>query len=219
MDTSEERRGGRLGPQGVVVVGTICSCGYFGFVFLVTRYTYRVHVLFGLFWSLAFALVGLTAVLVGYFFIRDGLPAPDSRLRRRFIALFLPALEKYLREGAAPDTDKVKEVEYAFFAPVVILFLSSWASLAYGIAKVFPWAYPHPEQLSFWLMFKHYLWQLVDMVPLVDAWKHIHIEDPILEKNLWPGVLVVIFRLIILFVVVAAASKLLGWDKGRKKSE
>jgi hypothetical protein len=219
MAMLEEHEGGRLGPQGVVVIGTICSCGYFGFVFLVTRYTYRVHVFFGLFWSLSFALAGLAAVFVGYQLIRNGLPDPNSRLRRRFIPMFLPVLEKYLRQGIDPESGKVREIEFAFFTPVVILFLSSWASLAYGVAKVFPWAYPHPERMSFWLMFKHYLWQLVDMVPLVDAWKHIHIEDPILETNLWPGVMVLIFRLIILFVVVVAASKLLGLDKGRKKSE
>jgi len=46
------------------------------------------------------------------------------------------------------------------------------------------------------------------MVPLVEAWKHVHIEDPIPENHLWPVILVIIFRLVILYVVLSAAAKL-----------
>jgi hypothetical protein len=99
---------------------------------------------------------------------------------------------------------------------VVALFSASWSSLAYGFARLSPAAYAHPDQITFGLMFKHYLWQLADMVPVIDVWKQVHIDDPIVENHLWPGILVIVFRLIVVFVVLAAAATLFGFGKGNK---
>jgi hypothetical protein len=189
------------------VVGTMGSCAYFGFVFLITKYSYRLNVVFGLCCSLVLTLVGLILVGFGYQFIRES----QNRAGKRVL---IPILEKIVKQPL--NTPETRAFEISFFVPVVTLFLASWTSLAYGIARLNPAAYAHPDRLSFWLMFQHYLWQSVDMVPLIEAWKQVHIEDPIIEKQLWPGILVIIFRSIVLYVVLSAAATLFGFDKRNK---
>jgi len=163
----------------------------------------------GLFCSLALTIVGLIFIVFGKLLIHD----TQSDLGadgRRFLTPFLEKITKY---DFTLNAREVRRFEISAFSPIVTLFLASWASLAYGFARLYPAAYDHPERLTFWLMCKHYLWQLVDMVPLVDAWKNVHVEDPVLEHSLWPGLLVIVFRLIILYVVLSAAARLFGFDK------
>ena len=194
------------------VVSTIGSCTYFASVFVITKYSYRLNGAFGLFCSLVLAFAGLSVIAFGYVFIRESQPV-SNQTDRRFL---IPFLENFTKYSFTQKALEIRKFEISFFIPVVTLFLSSWASLAYGLAKLTPAAYAHPDQSTFWLMFQHYLWQIVDMVPLVEAWKHVHIDDPILENRLWPGILVIAFRLIILYVVLSAGAKLFGFDKRDK---
>ncbi len=211
MATEENAKDIPLGYM-ATSVGTMGSCAYFGFVLVVTKYSYELNTVFGLCCSVVLAACGLIFIGFGYQFIRES--QPDAKQRgKRFL---IPLLEKITKHNFAANAEETRKFEVSAFIPVVTLFLSSWASLAYGIARIGPSAYEHPERLSFWLMFRHYLWQLVDMVPLVDVWKNIHIEDPVIEHNLWPGILVVLFRLIILYIVLAAAAKLFGFEKKKE---
>jgi hypothetical protein len=214
-ESFSEPRNEKTVPLGFLAatVWTFGSAIYFGMVYVVTTYSYRWNVIFGLFCSLTLMMAGLTFVGFGYQFIRES--QADGKQKR----VLIPLIERFAQRGIELNPVETKKFEISYFVPIVVLFLTSWASMAYGFAKLNPGAYAHPERLSFWLMFKHYLWQVVDMIPLVEAWKHIHIEDPILENSLWPGVLVILFRLVILLVVLSAAAKLFGFEKRKKSQE
>ncbi|HEY1767014.1 MAG TPA: hypothetical protein VGG26_05140 [Terracidiphilus sp.] len=198
-----------------VTVSMLGSALYFGLVYVVTRYSYRVNVGFGLACSLLLALCGLIFVGFGYQFIRETQAGPDDTTK----PFLIPIFEKFSGKKLVFDLEAVRRFEISVFIPVFTLFVASWTSLAYGFARLSPGAYAHPERLSFGLMLRHYLWQVVDMVPLIDAWKSVHIDDPLLETRLWPGILVVLFRLIVLYIVLSAAAKLLGLDRRKKSHE
>jgi hypothetical protein len=199
----------------VLVVGSIASVGYYGFVYLITLYAYRVNVWFGLFWSLALALVGLAFVAFGYQLIRESQSAVQDRPK----PFLIPLLNRFREDKISADGGELRRAEITFFVPIATLFISSWASLAYGFAMIKPEAYVESQPLTFWRMCWHYVWQLIDMIPLIDAWKIIHVDDPILEVHIWPGMLVIAFRLIILLVIIDAASRLFGFSKKNQKSE
>jgi hypothetical protein len=198
-----------------VISGGLGAAFYFGLVYVVTRYSYRANVGFGLACSLVLAQVGLIFVGFGYQFIRETQATPGDGVK----PFLIPLAERFFKQEFKIDQKQVRLFSISGFPSIFTLFISSWASLAYGFARVSPSAYAHPEQLSFGLMFWHYVWQLVDMIPLVDVWKNVHLEDPLLETRIWPGLLVVIFRLIVLYIVVAAAAKLLGIKKRTRSGE
>lgn len=205
-----------------VTVGTICSAAYFGMVYVVTIFSYRLNVIFGLFCSMLFALPGLLGIWANYQLARETSAGSDDHVKPLLVP-FLNAVARAGKTDPKPDPgitrEAIRRTEITFFVPVFTLFVASWTSLAYGLAKLNPAAYAHPERLSFGLVLQHYLWHIVDMAPLVDAWKNLHIDDPLPETQLWPGILVVIFRLIVLYLVLAAATKLLGLDKHKKSGE
>jgi hypothetical protein len=203
----------RLGTQGEVVVATITSLGYFGTIYLFTTLCYWLNFAIGLCCSISLAVFGLGIIYLGYEFIREGRPDPDQSGSRWMLA----GLERLT--GHPIVLDDTREFENAYFIPVVTMFLACWSSFAYGVARLAPGAYAHPEQLTYWLMVKHYLWQMGDMIPLVDMWKHIHIEDPVLEMRIWPGILVIVFRAVILFFVLAAAAKVFGLENRKTGGE
>jgi len=204
-----ERVKKRLGTRGEVVFATFFTLAYFGLIYLSTIFFYHLNFAFGFYWSISLAIFGLGFIYLGNEFIRESRPDPGQGGSRWLFS----ALEWLVKHPIALDPDDTREFEVAYFIPVVMMFLASWASFAYGVAKLAPGAYAHPEQLSYGLMVQHYLWQLTDMIPLVDTWKHIHVEDPVLETRIWPGVLVIVFRAVILFVVLAAAAKVFGFEK------
>ena len=176
-----------------------------------SRRDINLNVVFGLFCFVSLTLSGLIFIAFGYQFIRE----TQSVLNQNGKRFLIPFLEKVLKRSITANAQKARQFEISFFVPVVTSFSVSWVSLAYGVARITPIAYEHADRLSFWLMLKHYLWQLVDMVPLVEAWKHVHIGDPILENSLWPGILVIFFRLIMLYIVLSAAAKLFGFEKSK----
>ncbi len=183
---------------------------YFALIFLVTKITYWINVLVGLFFSLSFTLAGVALVLCGFQFIRETQAPPDQGLKRWLV----PLMEKhFLKHEFSHDPRQTRIFEVTVLVPVAALLAFSWASTAYGFARLRPSAYTHPEQLTFWIMSKHYLWQAVDLIPLLDAWKSIHLDDPVRETHLWPGALVILFRLLMVLVVLRAATRILAKER------
>jgi hypothetical protein len=198
-------------------VGTMGSGAYFLFIWLVTRYSYRVDVGFGLACSLLLAMVGLIIVGCGFQFIRETQAGPDDHVTPRIVPILEWICKNSLNgKKLVLNLDQIRRFEISVFFPACTFFVAAWSSMAYGFAKADPGAYAHPERLSFGLMLGHYVWQVVDMVPLVEVWKSVHIDDPLLETRIWPGLLVVAFRLIVLYVLLAAAAKLFGFGKDKK---
>lgn len=196
-----------------IVPGLLASGMYFGLVFVIEKFAYRWHTWFGLAWALLFTLCSLVFLALNYWTIRETTAAPGDGIK--------PVLTTFIRKfsGREVTAETMRVLELFGALPMFVLFLSSWTWMAYGFAQYTASAYEHPEQLSFWRMLHHYLWHTVDMVPLIDAWKTLHIEDPLKETQLWPGILVIAFRLITLYVLVAAVAKAFGLDKRKKKEE
>jgi hypothetical protein len=166
----------------------------FGAVYGVTSWSFRVNRYFGLACSLYFAFAGLAFVFSAYTFSDD-----IRRVSSRGGELLLYPMTKLFPKVAwSVNLELARRFQIAQFLPTVATFTAGWISLAYVTAKFRPSAYAHPEQITYWLMCKHYLWHVVDMIPLIDAWKNVHVEDPLIETWLWPGVLLIVFRLIIL---------------------
>lgn len=196
-----------------VAPAILAAAMYFSVVFAIEKFAYRWHTWFGLAWALIFTLCSLIFLGLNYWTIRETSAAPADGIK--------PVLTTFIRKvsGHEVTAEGMRALEFFGALPMFVLFLSSWTWMAYGFALYRQSAYEHAEQLSFWRMLHHYLWHTVDMVPLIDAWKTLHIEDPLKETQLWPGILVIGFRLITLYVLVAAVAKAFGLDKRKKKEE
>ncbi len=179
---------------------------YYVFIFFAAHYLYRLSHILGL----AFALLYVYCAALPLYYLSQSISDADSMTdgTKTFVAWYLKVMAPIPPALLNRDPDMQHWRKVLALAPTAALFSSAWAAMAYGIALFVPHAYAHPEQTTDWLMSKHYLWQLVDIVPGLDAWKAIHIEDPLKEGRLWPGILVVLFRFIVLAVIVRTAAKL-----------
>ena len=192
---------------GILILCSITGAMYYASMFAILFYIFRLSHIVGF----VFALIYVYASALPLYYLSQSI-AEDGRslsaTTQRHVKLMLFAL------APLPPTLSTSNAELETWRKILALvsssalFSSAWASMAYGISLIFPHAYTQPAKISDWLMSKHYLWQLVDLVPGLDAWKAIHLEDPVKEASIWPGILVVLFRLIILSVIVRTAAKL-----------
>ncbi len=184
-------------------------------VYGLAKLTFHLNVYLGLAFSLLMTLCSLILIVLNYLTIRETVAGPGDGVR----PIVFPLVAKFFKRDLSPLRQILRQFEISYLTPIFTLFLSSWTWMAYGFARLDPSAYAHPERLSYGLMLEHYLWQAVDMVPLVETWKSLHIDDPLMETRIWPGILVIGFRLIVLYMFFAQAAKLFGLNQRKKSAE
>ena len=195
----------------ILVVGTLGSLMYFGMVYGIAKLSYAVGRVFGLSCSVVFAFCGLFFVAGGYQFVRETRAADSERKGLRLI----PAIENIFHVQLRFNPEEVRRMALSLFLPVLCLFVASWSSLTYGFVALSS----DRAEVTFGLIFRHYLWQLVDLVPVIDAWKAIHLEDPFLETRLGTGILLVAFRIVVLAMVFTTGKQLLGLKSDKKSDD
>jgi hypothetical protein len=93
------------------------------------------------------------------------------------------------------------------FPTGIVFFSGAYAALAFGLDRIGIAQYAAGTAVSFQVLYAHFLWQFVDMIPELDAWTALRVSDPAREAGLWAGLLLVAYRGFVIYILIASVKK------------
>jgi hypothetical protein len=123
-----------------------------------------------------------------------------------YIAIIATTVHFWLIETETWNNSNL--VAFVATLPSLSIFLCvALASLAYGFSQLDIAHYDVHDPLSVATLSRHYLWNFVDMIPGLDVWKTLGIHDPVEERGVLSGMLLIGFRLMVIVVIFKTVEK------------
>ena len=97
----------------------------------------------------------------------------------------------------------------SMIASLLVWFAGAVAAIAFGLEQLALVRYAGGASVTFKMLYEHFLWQFVDMIPELDVWKVLRLDDPVQEVGLWAGLLLIAYKIFVIYVVIATVKKLL----------
>jgi len=114
-----------------------------------------------------------------------------------------------LRSAVAENPSGGFILLFGMIASPVVGFAGGAAAIGFGLEKLGLASYTGAGADNFRVLYKHFLWQFLDMIPELDIWKVLRIEDPAVESGLYAGLLLIAYKIVVIYAVLETLKKLL----------
>jgi hypothetical protein len=84
------------------------------------------------------------------------------------------------------------------FAGVILVSLNGFSFLSYALYQYGITKYTSSQTITTQVLAYDYTWHLIDLLPSLEVWNTLQIDAPIKERNVWAGILLILFRLVII---------------------
>lgn len=104
----------------------------------------------------------------------------------------------------------------SIFGIIIVALVAGFSSLSYSLSE-FGWVrYVSDKPITPGGMGDHYLWNLINIIPGLEVWKTLKVDDPLQISGWWSGILLLCFKVIIIIPFIALVKK--WWDHRKKNA-